>query len=62
MYVCVCRPITENQIRLEVKNGVGTVRELKQRLGLAACCGKCARHAQQIINESRFARVCLNAA
>jgi bacterioferritin-associated ferredoxin len=62
MYVCVCRPITENQIRLEVKNGVCSVRELKQRLGVAACCGKCARHAHQIINESRSATGCLNAA
>jgi bacterioferritin-associated ferredoxin len=53
MYVCVCRPITENQIRLEVKNGVCSVRELKERLGVEACCGKCARHAYQIIAEGR---------
>lgn len=60
MYVCVCRPITENQIRLEVKNGACSMRELKQRLGVAACCGKCARYAYQIMNEGKSEMACLN--
>ena len=61
MYVCVCRPITENQIRTEVKNGASSMRELKQRLGVAACCGKCARHAYRIIVEGKSEMPCLAA-
>jgi bacterioferritin-associated ferredoxin len=61
MYVCVCRPITENQIRLEVKKGACSMRELKQRLGVAACCGKCARYAYQIMNEGKSEIAGLNA-
>ncbi len=60
MYVCVCRPITENQIRSAVKNVACSMRDLKQRLGVAACCGKCARHAYQIIIEGKSEAACLN--
>jgi len=62
MYVCVCKTITESQIRAELKNGAYTVCELKQRLGVAACCGKCAGYAKQLINECSTAELRLPAA
>lgn len=35
------------------------MRELKKRLGVAACCGKCARHAYQIIIEEKSGMACV---
>ncbi len=52
MYVCVCFGITDKQItNAVVEQGVGTMRELKQQLGVAGMCGKCATIAQTIIDD-----------
>ncbi len=53
MYVCICQAITERQVREAVQQGMHTVRALKDELGVAAECGKCARCAQGIIRECR---------
>ena len=52
MYVCLCNGITENQIRDAVQEGASSLRELKLRLGVASCCGKCADCAQQVVCET----------
>ncbi len=52
MYVCLCNGITENQIRDAVGDGARSLRELRFRLGVASCCGKCADCAQQVVRET----------
>ena len=52
MYVCLCNGITEGQIRDAVSEGARSLRELRQRLGVASCCGKCADCAQQVVRET----------
>lgn len=52
MYVCVCRAVTENQIRNEVAEGARDMRELRQRLGVASQCGKCGRCAKSLLKET----------
>ena len=49
MYVCNCNAVTERQIRNAVRCGASTVRKLKDELGVASCCGKCAGHAREVI-------------
>jgi bacterioferritin-associated ferredoxin len=64
MYVCLCHGITDKAIKQAVReDGVGNMRQLKQKLGVATQCGKCAQMAQVIIDttimdESLFKEVC----
>ncbi|EOD56072.1 bacterioferritin-associated ferredoxin [Aeromonas molluscorum] len=48
MYVCLCRGITDTQIRQAVQAGKD-LRQLRKELGLASQCGKCLPMAKAII-------------
>lgn len=52
MYVCVCRSITDTQIRREVECGARCMRDLNQRLGVASQCGRCGRCAKSVLEQS----------
>lgn len=52
MYVCLCNGITEGQIREAVDSGADSLLELRLRLGVASCCGRCADCAQQVLHET----------
>lgn len=53
MYVCLCRSVTDTDIRRLVRTeGVGTMRELSQALGVATQCGKCGRCAKAVLREA----------
>lgn len=54
MYVCICNAITDKDIRRAAANGADTLYELQDRLGVATCCGSCASHANEILNDSRM--------
>jgi bacterioferritin-associated ferredoxin len=54
MYVCICKNVTDRQIRKAVyEHDVSNVRELRSHLG-GACgqCGKCARDARELIRDA----------
>ena len=51
MYVCICNSVTDKQIRRAAAGGVDNLYELRDSLGVAACCGTCARQAEEILNE-----------
>lgn len=53
MYVCVCQAVTERQVREAASRGQRTLRALREHLGVASECGKCARCAQGILKECR---------
>jgi bacterioferritin-associated ferredoxin len=59
MYVCICQAVTEKQVRDAVGQGVHSLSALREHLGVASECGKCARCAHGIIKECRN---CPNAA
>jgi bacterioferritin-associated ferredoxin len=52
MYVCVCKGVTDCQIREAVCDGACSMRELSARLGVATQCGRCAHHARRVLDES----------
>ena len=52
MYVCICNEVTDRQIREARDNGVCSLQELGEHLGVATCCGCCAEFAQSILSES----------
>ncbi|MBO9471370.1 (2Fe-2S)-binding protein [Endozoicomonas sp. G2_2] len=53
MYVCVCNAVTDCQIRDAFCEGACSMRELRKRLGVAGCCGRCAQCARDLLNECR---------
>ena len=52
MYVCVCKGITDTQIRAAVQDGANSLREVRNTLGVATQCGKCGILAREILRES----------
>jgi len=52
MYICLCKCVTDCQIREAACEGVCTMRELSARLGVATRCGRCAQHAQRVLRET----------
>ncbi len=53
MYVCLCKGVTDGQIRREVEQeSVCSLRELRVRFGLATQCGRCAAEARRVLGEA----------
>jgi bacterioferritin-associated ferredoxin len=52
MYVCLCKGITDSQIRAAVADGATSLREVHNTLGVASQCGKCGIIARDIVRES----------
>jgi bacterioferritin-associated ferredoxin len=51
MYVCLCRGVTDSQIRQAVAEGATTLREVNTLLGTASQCGKCGMTTRDIVNS-----------
>lgn len=49
MYVCLCKGITDTQIRAAVENGSQSMRQLNRELGVASQCGKCSIETKKIL-------------
>src|SRR5262249_54079603 len=49
VYVCICRAITDRQIREVVDRGAGTLCEVQAHLPVASCCGRCEESARDVI-------------
>lgn len=52
MYVCICKGITDTQIRAAVQDGASSLREVRNTLGVASQCGKCSMLTRDIVRES----------
>ncbi|WP_372609408.1 (2Fe-2S)-binding protein [Halomonas sp.] len=48
MYVCLCKGVTDHQIRDSVKAGARSWREVQSATGCGTQCGKCACAAKTI--------------
>ena len=51
MYVCLCKAITDREIREAANNGLRDVEALGESLGVGAGCGTCRETAQAVIDE-----------
>jgi bacterioferritin-associated ferredoxin len=58
MYVCICRQITDTQIRDYCADGNASLADIRADLGLASDCGRCGKYARQIIAETVSAASC----
>ncbi len=52
MYVCLCKSVTDKQIRRAAARGVDNLYELREVLGVSSGCGSCADMAESILNET----------
>ena len=51
MYVCLCKAVTDTEIREAANRGTHDLDGLTDSLGVGACCGTCREIAQAIIDE-----------
>jgi bacterioferritin-associated ferredoxin len=52
MYVCVCNAVTDRHIGEAVREGAATLRDLRERLGVAGECGRCATCARDCLRSA----------
>jgi bacterioferritin-associated ferredoxin len=52
MYVCLCKGITDSQIRAAIDDGASSFREVRNTLGVASQCGKCGILTREILRET----------
>ena len=55
MIVCVCRRISDHQIRKAAADGAHSLECLQFDLGVATQCGRCADCASRVLCEARSA-------
>ena len=53
MYVCICKAITDADIREAAETGVANVAQLTESLGVGGGCGTCLEMAEAIIDTCR---------
>ncbi|CUQ68255.1 (2Fe-2S)-binding protein [Candidatus Nitrospira inopinata] len=51
MYLCLCKGITESDVREAGRAGLITPSQLKAKFGLkdSGCCGRCAKHIHEFV-------------
>lgn len=52
MYVCVCKGITDTQIKDAVYGGATSLRDVRRELGVMSQCGKCGVFTKQLVDEA----------
>jgi bacterioferritin-associated ferredoxin len=52
MIVCICKAVSDRQIRAAVKGGTTRLTELSRQTGLGTCCGKCLPEARRTLTDS----------
>ncbi len=52
MYVCLCKGITDSQIRDAVDSGAESVRAVRDSLGASSQCGGCASQVREIVKAT----------
>jgi len=53
MYVCICKAVTDKQIRRAAASGCDNLDDLQDSLGVALYCGSCADLAESILQETQ---------
>jgi bacterioferritin-associated ferredoxin len=53
MIVCVCRRVSDQQIRQAVAEGAESFEELQLELGVATQCGRCADCVCAVLTEAQ---------
>ncbi|MEB3160284.1 MAG: (2Fe-2S)-binding protein [Synechocystis sp.] len=49
MYICICRGITDRDIKQAADQGITSIQGLTESMGVGADCGTCHGHACQVL-------------
>ncbi|MBS0381206.1 MAG: (2Fe-2S)-binding protein [Proteobacteria bacterium] len=52
MYICVCKAVSNHDIRRAVAQGADSFENLQMRTGCATCCGCCEQEARECFEAS----------
>jgi bacterioferritin-associated ferredoxin len=52
MYVCLCKGVTDREIRAAVELGARSFDDVRATLGVATCCRKCTECASALVAKS----------
>jgi bacterioferritin-associated ferredoxin len=52
MFVCLCKGITDTQIKQSIENGASSLRDIRRELGVATQCCKCLPDARAVIDQA----------
>ena len=58
MYVCVCKAVTDSQIRDAVERGCCRMRDLRDELDVTTQCGRCANACREVMDEALQQQAC----
>ena len=51
MYICICKAVTDGQIRTAINNGICTHRQLIHCFGVGKDCGKCNKEVNDLLKQ-----------
>jgi bacterioferritin-associated ferredoxin len=51
MYICVCKAVTDSQIRTAIEQGMCTRKKLTHCFGLGKDCGKCNQEVNALLEQ-----------
>lgn len=61
MYICICKGVTDRQIREAVFNrGINRMSHLCKELGACSQCGRCGQDAKYILKQCMEEKISLN--
>jgi len=52
VYICICNAVTDRQVNESASEGVCSLDELTQTLGVGAGCGRCRECAVELLREA----------
>ncbi len=58
MYICICNAVTDREIRQAARLGAVSLKDLRDGLGVATNCGKCASCANSVLQEELSSQTC----
>jgi len=60
MFVCLCKSITDHEIRAAVDQGVHTFDDMQAHLDVSSVCGSCSCEVKQIMQKRLAKEVASN--
>jgi len=59
MFVCLCKGVTDTQIRESISAGATSLKDVRKNLGVATQCCKCLPLARSVIEEAITEQLCV---